>query len=114
MAETGFSTHIFNQYLPNLKSLLWKPTTFSTEKISFSLKLLSGHFYGQFCIKTVRGPSFTYFCGLFFATIIYLDQIKHICNTLENLIVVQYSVSAFILDKKHKGSLTPAVGKKCL
>ena len=26
------------------------------EKISFSLKLFSGHFYGQSFIKTVRGP----------------------------------------------------------
>ena len=26
------------------------------EKLSFSLKLVSGHFYGQFFIKTVRGP----------------------------------------------------------
>ena len=26
------------------------------EKLSFSLKLFSGDFYGQFFIKTVRGP----------------------------------------------------------
>ena len=26
------------------------------EKLSFSLKLFSGHFYGQSFIKTVRGP----------------------------------------------------------
>ena len=31
-------------------------TIFSMEKISFSLKLFSGHFYGQSFIKTVRGP----------------------------------------------------------
>ena len=29
---------------------------FFIEKISFSLKLFSGHFYGQSFIKTVRGP----------------------------------------------------------
>ena len=28
------------------------------EKLSFSLKLVSGHFYGQSFIKTVRGPLF--------------------------------------------------------
>ena len=31
-------------------------TFFLIEKISFSMKLFSGHFYGQSCIKTVRGP----------------------------------------------------------
>ena len=31
-------------------------TIFFIEKISFSLKLFSGHFYGQSFIKTVRGP----------------------------------------------------------
>ena len=34
-----------------------EPTFFFIEKISFSLKLFSGHFYGQSFIKTVRGPS---------------------------------------------------------
>ena len=33
-----------------------KPTIFFIEKISFSSKLFSGHFYGQSFIKTVRGP----------------------------------------------------------
>ena len=33
-----------------------EPTLFFIEKISFSLKLFSGHFYGQSFIKTVRGP----------------------------------------------------------
>ena len=33
-----------------------EPTIFFIEKISFSLKLFSGHFYGQSFIKTVRGP----------------------------------------------------------
>ena len=32
------------------------PTIFLIEKLSFSLKLLSGFFYGQSFIKTVRGP----------------------------------------------------------
>ena len=31
-------------------------TIFFIEKISFSLKLFSGHFYGQSFIVTVRGP----------------------------------------------------------
>ena len=34
-----------------------EPTILFIEKISFSLKLFSGHFYGQSFIKTVRGPS---------------------------------------------------------
>ena len=29
---------------------------FLMKKLSFSLKLVSGHFYGQSFIKTVRGP----------------------------------------------------------
>ena len=33
-----------------------EPTIFFIEKISFSLKLFSGHFYGQSVIKTVPGP----------------------------------------------------------
>ena len=33
-----------------------EPTIFFIENISFSLKLFSGHFYGQSFIKTVRGP----------------------------------------------------------
>ena len=33
-----------------------EPTIFFVEKISFSLKLFSGHFYGQSFIKTVRSP----------------------------------------------------------
>ena len=31
-----------------------EPTTSSMKKISFSLKLLSGNFYGQLCTKTVQ------------------------------------------------------------
>ena len=33
-----------------------EPSIFFIEKIIFSLKLFSGHFYGQSFIKTVRGP----------------------------------------------------------
>ena len=33
-----------------------EPTIFFIEKISFSMKLFSGHFYGQSFVKTVRGP----------------------------------------------------------
>ena len=33
-----------------------EPTIFLIEKMSFSLKLFSGHFDGQSFIKTVRGP----------------------------------------------------------
>ena len=40
-------------------------TSFLMEKLLFSLKLFSGHFYGQSFIETVRGPFDlvnTYFC----------------------------------------------------
>ena len=33
-----------------------EPTIFLVEKLSFSLKLFSCHFYGQSFVKTVRGP----------------------------------------------------------
>ena len=51
----------FNCYLSNEKTAFVdnsrvKATIFFIEKISFSLKLFSGHFYGQSFIKTVRGP----------------------------------------------------------
>ena len=48
-------------YFSNEKNLFadnWRaePTIFSIERISYSLKLLSGHFYTQYFIKTVLGP----------------------------------------------------------
>ena len=51
----------FNWYSSNEKTAFVdksrvEPTIFFIEKISFSLKLFSGHFYGQSFIKTVRGP----------------------------------------------------------
>ena len=42
-----------------------EPTIFFIEKISFSLKLFSGHFYGQSFIKTVRGPLTLFTLGSF-------------------------------------------------
>ena len=42
-----------NTFADNLRV---EPTIVFMEKISFSLKLFSGHFYGQSFIKTVRGP----------------------------------------------------------
>ena len=50
-----------------------EPTIFFIEKISFSLKLFSGHFYGQFFIKTVRGP--LGFLGCMLVDTIFLDLI---------------------------------------
>ena len=52
---------VFNWYLSNEKTAFVdksrvEPTFFFIEKISFSLKLSSGHSYGQSFIKTVRGP----------------------------------------------------------
>ena len=37
-----------------------EPTIVLMETLSFSLKLFSGHFYGQSFIKTVRGPLLNY------------------------------------------------------
>ena len=53
---------VFNPYFSidtcPMRKLLSRvePTIFFIEKILFSLKLFSGHFYGQSFIKTVRGP----------------------------------------------------------
>ena len=59
--KRSFQPIFFNWYLSNVKTALVdklrvEPTIFFLEKISFSLKLFSGHFYGQSFIKTVRGP----------------------------------------------------------
>ena len=65
---------VFNPYFsigicPMRKRLLWISRgmhllSFSWKKISFSLKLFSGHFYGQSFIKTVRGPLLTVILGV--------------------------------------------------
>ena len=59
--KQNFLLIFFNWYLSNEKAAFAdnsrvKPTKFFIKKISFSLKLFCGHFYGQFFIKTVRGP----------------------------------------------------------
>ena len=52
-----------------------EPTIFFIEKISFSLKLFSGYFYGQSFIKTVRGP---FISALYLKNILMeFDQIAH-------------------------------------
>ena len=56
--KTEFSTHIFKKYLSNEKNTFTnnsrgESTIFLMEKLSFSLKLFSGHLYGQSFIKTV-------------------------------------------------------------
>ena len=57
----SFQPIFFNRYLSNEKTAFVdksriEPTIFFIEKVAFSLKLFSGHFYGQSFIKTVRGP----------------------------------------------------------
>ena len=59
--KESFQPIFFNWYLSNEKTAVVdksrvEPTIFFIEKISFSLKLFSSHFYGQSFIKTVRGP----------------------------------------------------------
>ena len=56
-----FSPYFSIGTCPMRKRLLWisrglNLLSFFIEKIAFSLKLFSGHFYGQSFIKTVRGP----------------------------------------------------------
>ena len=56
--KQSFLAIFFNWYLSNQKTafavnLSVKTSTFSIEKLSFSLKPFSGHFYGQSFIKTV-------------------------------------------------------------
>ena len=55
-------------------------TIFFIEKISFSLKLFSGHFYGQSFIKTVRGPY-----TLLLLSHIQSKQKNEKKNTLDNI-----------------------------
>ena len=57
-----FNPFFLNRCLSNEKNTFAdnsrvEPTIFLMEKLSFSFKLLSGDFYGQSFIKTVRGPS---------------------------------------------------------
>ena len=52
---------VLNWYLSNEKNTFTEnsrvePTIFLMEKLSFSMKLFSGHFYRQSFIKTVPGP----------------------------------------------------------
>ena len=66
--KKSFQPIFFNWYLSNEKTTFVdkssvEPTIFSIEKISFSLKLFSGHFNGQSFIKTVRGPCIFAYSG---------------------------------------------------
>ena len=59
--KQSFQPIFFNWYMSNEKTAFVdkssvETTIFFIEKISFSLKHFSGHFYGQSFIKTVRGP----------------------------------------------------------
>ena len=52
----GLLDVIFANLFESYGSSRVKATIFFIENISFSLKIFSGHFYGQSFIKTVRGP----------------------------------------------------------
>ena len=59
--KQSFQPIFFNWYLSNEKTAFVdmsrvEPTICFIEKISFSFKLFSGHFYGQSFIETVQGP----------------------------------------------------------
>ena len=58
---TNQGSIFLNRYLSNEKNNFAdnscvEPAIFLMEKLSFSMKLFSGHFYGHSFIKTVRGP----------------------------------------------------------
>ena len=62
-------------------------TIFFIEKISFSLKFFSGHFYGQSFIKTVRGPcvaaNIKWFTIVIFGPgLVLLAFVYYVCNRL--------------------------------
>ena len=48
--------YLSNETNPFADNLRVETIIFLMEKLSFSLKLVSGHFYGQSYIKSVRGP----------------------------------------------------------
>ena len=59
--KPSFQPIFLKRYLSNEKNTFMnnsrgESTIFLMEKLSFSLKLFSGHLYGQSFIKTVRGP----------------------------------------------------------
>ena len=56
-----------NNFADNLRV---EPAVFLMENLSFSMKLFSGHFYGQSFIKTVQGPFCCGFASLVFVVII--------------------------------------------
>ena len=57
-SKNRISTNIFNRSLSNIfaDNLRVESTIIFMEKMSFSLKLCSGIFYGQSFIKIVQGP----------------------------------------------------------
>ena len=100
----------FNWYLSNEKTAFVdksrvEPTIFFyRKKISFSLKLFSGHFYGQFFIKTVRGPFnvICQFCG------------SSVFVTVLLCIIFVYSCFAIILKRNTKPVALLLLSYRCI
>ena len=80
-----------------------EPTIFLIEKISFSLKLFSGHFYGQSFIKTVRGPwHFLHtFSGFEFYEWMYNQRfdVTALSSTEVSIYLEYISVAPYILEE---------------
>ena len=77
-----------------------EPTIFLIEKISFSLKLFFGHFYGQSFIKTVRGPLLFLYQNSFF----WLSAMKFGFSAIVvciGLVKKSTSNATFIIGKYH-------------
>ena len=78
-----------------------EPTIFFIEKIAFSLKLFSGHFYGQSFIKTVRGP----LTGSTFPRSVYTSVKKFPRSLSHALEISQY----YRVNNKHGGRVELAI-----
>ena len=100
------STHIFQLVLSNEKTVFAdyarvKPTIFFIEKISFSLKLFSSHFYGQSYIKTVRGPSIILFLQLKHCRSKSADLIKSQLIRKRTVFHPHYKLINFVINILH-------------
>ena len=70
-----------------------EPTIFFIENISFSLKLFSGHFYGQSFIKTVRGPFSVKFNGHIIKA---QRSVKYLGHTLDDKLTGEAIVNSIV------------------
>ena len=92
---------MFSEKITFADNLRLEPTIIFMETILFSLKLFSGHFYGQSFIKTVRGPLYVFTAII---GILMLLQENQFIN-MESLIISAISGSIQASLSKIKGLL---------